>query len=214
MIEDNNQATKGTTTRTTAEYDGSGLNFYWTAGDRLWVNKAASGTPDLLQDKKNNIGQKLVNSTVPSGVKRAAKASFWFEGNFTADQYKVRYTGQNGTKDKVTIAAAQTQTVPNDASHIATDGDCGVATAQKQGNNRYSFMLDHKAAYITFMPYTNQGVVAGAKIQKIRVFTGNTSDALAGTFDLADNGTLSNPTSTSNSVTLTCLLYTSDAADD
>ena len=203
VIEDNNQATKGTTTRTTAEYDGSGLNFYWTVGDRLWVNKATSGTPDLLQDKKNNIGEKLVNSTVTGGVQRAAKASFWFEGNFTANQYKVRYTGQNGTKDKVTIAAAQTQTVPNDASHVATDGDCGVATAQKQGNNRYSFMLDHKAAYVTFMPYTNQGVVAGAKVQKIRIFTSNTSDALAGTFDLADDGTLSNPASTSNSVALT-----------
>ncbi|WP_051559283.1 hypothetical protein [Hoylesella enoeca] len=41
-----------------------------------------------------------------------------------------------------------------------------------------------------------------AIIQGIRVFTGNTSDALAGTFDLADDGTLSNPTSTSNRVEL------------
>ena len=202
IIEDNNPPAKGTATRTTAEYDGSGLNFYWTTGDRLWVNKATSGTPDLLQDKRNNIGEKLVNSTVTGGVQRAAMASFWFEGNFTANQYKVRYTGQSGMGDRVTIAASQTQTVPNDASHLAINGDCGVATAHRLSNNRYTFMLDHKAAYITFMPYTNQGVVAGAKIQKIRVFTGNPSDALAGTFDFDDNGTFSNPVGTSNSVEL------------
>ena len=52
------------------------------------------------------------------------------------------------------------------------------------------------------MPYNANGVIPGAKIQKIRVYTSNTSDQLAGTFDLADNGTLSNGTTTSNSVEL------------
>ena len=192
-------------TRTTGEYDGSGLNFYWTAGDRLWVNTGTAISPVLKRDRKNNISDLLVaNPAIPTGVKRAAKAKFWFRGTFTASSYPVRYTGKNGTKDKVKIKASQSQTIPNDASHIGEDGDFAVATATKPvGGGQYLFTLDHKAAYITFMPYTNQGVVAGAKIQKIRVFTGNTSDALAGTFDLADNGTLSNPTSTSNSVTLT-----------
>ena len=192
-------------TRTTGEYDGSGLNFFWTAGDRLWVNTGTTTSPVLTQDSQNNIASKLENNPAnASAVKRAAKAKFWFAGTFTASSYPVRYTGKNGAKDKVTIKAAQSQTVPNDASHIGEDGDFGVATATKPvGGGQYLFTLDHKAAYITFMPYTNQGVIAGAKIQKIRVFTGNTSDALAGTFDLADNGTLSNPTSTSNSVTLT-----------
>ena len=187
-------------TRTTGEYDGSGLNFYWTAGDRLWVN---NGT--LIQDSKNNINSKLENNpTNPTAVKRVAKAKFWFAGTFTASSYPVRYTGKNGVKDKVTIKASQSQTIPNDASHIGEDGDFAVATATKPaGSEAYAFTLDHKAAYITFIPYTTQTVVAGAKIQKIRVFTGNTSDALAGTFDLADDGTLSNPASTSNSVELT-----------
>ena len=187
-------------TRTTAEYDGSGLNFFWTAGDRLWVNN--SGT--LTQDSQNNIASKLENNPAnASAVKRAAKAKFWFSGSFTANSYPVRYTGKNGAKDKVTIKASQTQTIPNDASHIAEDGDFGVATATKPaGGGQYHFTLDHKAAYITFMPYTNQGVLAGAKIQKIRIYTNNPSDALAGTFDLADNGTLSNPASTSNNVEL------------
>ena len=186
-------------TRTTAEYDGSGLNFYWTAGDRLWVN---NGT--LIQDSKNNINSTLVNNPAnSSAVKRVAKANFWFSGTYTASSYPVRYTGKNGVADKVTIKAVQSQTVPNDASHIADDGDFGVATATKPvGSGKYHFTLDHKAAYITFMPYNSPGVIAGAKIHKIRVFTGNTSDALAGTFDLADNGTLSNPASTSNSIEL------------
>ena len=188
-------------TRTTADYDGSGLNFYWTAGDRMWVNNGGT----LTQDAYNNISSKLENNPAnSSAVQRAAKAKFWFSGTFTASSYPVRYTGKNGVADKVTIKASQTQTIPNDASHIATDGDFGVATATKPaGGTQYHFTLDHKAAYITFMPYTNQGVVAGAKIQKIRVFTGNASDALAGTFDLADDGTLSNPASTLNSVELT-----------
>ena len=186
-------------TRTTSEYDGSGLNFYWTAGDRLWVN---NGT--LIQDSKNNIDKKLIASTVPGGVQRAARANFWFSGTYTASSYPVRYTGKNGVADKVTIKASQSQTIPNDASHIGEDGDFGVATATKPtGSDAYSFTLDHKAAYITFMPYTTQAWGPNAVIQKIRVYTSNTSDALAGTFDLADNGTLSNPAATSNSVTLT-----------
>ena len=201
-------------TRTTGEYDGSGLNFFWTAGDRLWVNTGTTTTPVLTQDSQNNIGSKLENNPAnSSAVKRAAKAKFWFSGTFTASSYPVRYTGKNGTADKVTIKASQMQIFPNDASHIGEDGDFGVATATKPvGGGQYLFTLDHKAAYITFMPYTTQTEVAGAKIQKIRVFTGNTSDALAGTFDLADNGTLSNPTSTSNSVALNVNIFSIPSA--
>ncbi len=51
------------------------------------------------------------------------------------------------------------------------------------------------------MPYNAQGKIGGV-LQKIRISTSNPSDQLAGTFDLADDGTLSNPTSTSNSVEL------------
>lgn len=190
-------------TRTTGEYDGSGLKFYWTQGDRLWVNTGTALAPVLTQDSKNNISDLLVdNPANSSAVKRAAKASFAFEGTYTAPSYPVRYTGTNGAKDKVTIKAAQTQNTPNDASHIGEDGDFGVAQAQKQSDGKYHFTLDHKAAYITFIPYTNQSEVASAKIIQIRVYTGNSSDALAGTFDLADDGTLSNPTGTSNSVEL------------
>lgn len=186
-------------TRTTADYDGSGLNFYWTEGDHLWVRNGG-----LTQDAHNTIDSELKSHpTKLNAVKRAEKAKFYFPGSYTAASYHVRYTGKNGDPEKVTIKAKQEQKVANDASHLGEDGDFAVATASKeQLSGKYYFTLDHKASYITFAHYTTQSALAGAKISKIRVYTGNTNDALAGTFKLNDNGTLSNPTATSNSVEL------------
>lgn len=139
VIEENNPVTKAAQTRTTGQYSGSGINFYWTAGDPLWVNKAETGEPDLQQSTGSDIAEHLESSTITGGVKRAASASFYFDGTFTAQQYKVRYTGKNGTKDKVTIKNEQTQTVVNDASHIGESGDCGTAVAQRQSNKPLHF---------------------------------------------------------------------------
>ena len=181
-------------TRTSAKYTGSGLDFYWTASDKIWV-KDDNNT--YHQSSEDDIASRI--AAVP-GSTTTDKAKFWVNGSYTGSTHKVRYTGKNGTKDKVTIKASQTQSTPNDAAHIADDGDFGVADAT--GSGSYNFTLNHKAAYVTFMPYNANGVIPGAKIQKIRVYTSNTSDQLAGTFDLADNGTLSNGTTTSNSVEL------------
>ena len=181
-------------TRTSATYTGSGLDFYWTANDKIWVKDDGG---NYNQSSEDDIASRI--AAVP-GSTTTAKAKFWVNGTYTGSTHKVRYTGRNGVSDKVTIKASQTQNTPNDAAHIADDGDFGVADAT--GSGKYSFTLNHKAAYVTFMPYTAQGVIAGAKLQKIRIYTNNTSDQLAGTFDLADNGTLSNATATSNSVEL------------
>ena len=181
-------------TRTSATYTGSGLDFYWTVNDKIWV-KDDNNT--YHQSSEDDIASRI--AAVP-GSTTTAKAKFWVNGTYTGSTHKVRYTGKNGASDKVTIKALQTQNTPNDAAHIADDGDFGVADAT--GSGKYSFTLNHKAAYVTFMPYNANGVIPGAKIQKIRVYTNNTSDQLAGTFDLADNGTLSNGTTTSNSVEL------------
>ena len=181
-------------TRTSATYTGSGLDFYWTASDKIWV-KDDNG--NYNQSASDDISSRI--AAVP-GSTTTDKAKFWVNGSYTGSTHKVRYTGKSGTKDKVTIKASQTQSTPNDAAHIADDGDFGVADAT--GSGSYNFTLNHKAAYVTFMPYNANGVIPGAKIQKIRVYTSNTSDQLAGTFDLADNGTLSNGTTTSNSVEL------------
>ena len=181
-------------TRTSATYTGSGLDFYWTANDKIGVK---DDNNIYHQSSEDDIANRI--AAVP-GSTTTAKAKFWVNGTYTGSTHKVRYTGKNGASDKVTIKASQTQNTPNDAAHIADDGDFGVADAT--GSGKYSFTLNHKAAYVTFMPYNANGVIPGAKIQKIRVYTSNTSDQLAGTFDLADNGTLSNGTTTSNSVEL------------
>lgn len=175
-------------TRTTAEYfdkggTNRGLHFYWTAYDQLWVNNGGT----LIQNASNTINDVLTeNTTTPGGVKRATKASFVFAGTFTAPSYPVRYTGVSWSNkgNKVTIKAQQVQTVVNDASHIAQDGDCGTATATKVGN-RYHFTLDHKAAYITFLPFSTQAVVRTGKIEKIRV---TADQAICGEFNFNDAG--------------------------
>ena len=191
-------------TRTTGEYDGSGLNLYWTQDDRLWINTGTALAPVLTQDSKNNINSKLEpHPTMPTtAVKRVAKARFWFSGTYTASSYPLRYTGKNGAADKVTIKAAQSQTIPNDASHIGEDGDCGVATATKPtGDTQYHFTLEHKAAYATFLPYNSPGVIKGAKITKIKV---SANETIAGTYNFNDNGLdLTSPTNTSNSIEFT-----------
>lgn len=180
-------------TRTSATYTGSGLDFYWTANDKIWV-KDDNNT--YHQSSEDDIASRI--AAVP-GSTTTAKAKFWVNGTYSNGTYKVRYTGKNGVQDKVTIKASQTQNTPNDAAHIAEDGDFGVADAT--GSGKYTFTLNHKAAYVTFMPYNTNGKIGGV-IQKIRISTSNPSDQLAGTFDLADDGTLSNPTGTSNSVEL------------
>ena len=187
-------------TRTSATYTGSGLDFYWTANDKIWV-KDDNNT--YHQSSEDDIANRI--AAVP-GSTTTAKAKFWVNGTYTGSTHKVRYTGKNGVSDKVTIKASQTQNTPNDAAHIADDGDFGVADAT--GSGKYTFTLNHKAAYVTFMPYNANGVIPGAKIQKIRIYTSNTSDQLAGKFDLADNGTLSNGTATSNSVELNVSNFT------
>ena len=204
------QETKGLTafvvednaTRTTGEYDGSGINFYWTEGDRLWVN---NGT--LIQDASNTISDVLTNNTTtPGAVKRAAKASFSFEGTFTAQNYPVRYTGKGSTVgDKVTIKAAQTQTVPNDAAHIGEDGDCGTATATRPtGSNQYKFTLTHKASYITFVPYSTFNFSGAVMLRQVKI---TADEALSGQFNFTDAGidlaSRPAPTPANRSITLT-----------
>ena len=204
------QETKGLTafvvednaTRTTAEYDGSGINFYWTEGDRLWVN---NGT--LIQDASNTISDVLTNNTTtPGAVKRAAKASFSFEGTFTAQNYPVRYTGVGSTTgDKVTFKAAQNQPVANDASHIGESGDCGTAVATKPaGDNKYHFTLDHKASYLTLLPYSTINFSTTVKLTRIKI---TADEALSGQFNFNDAGidlaSRPTPTPANRSITLT-----------
>ena len=178
-----------TKTRTTAEYfDNGGLNrglhFYWTEGDRLWVNTGTSLSPVLKQDTGNNISAMLTPSPIVGGIQRAATAKFWFDGAFTANSYPVRYTGKNGTEDKVTISSFQYQSKANDAYRIGEYGDCGTAIAMKNGE-QYEFKLQHKASYITFLPYTTQSYLDNAVVTHIKI---TAEKAVSGQFNFDDSG--------------------------
>ena len=174
------------TTRTMGVYSGSGIDFYWTLGDKLWINNASS----LIQSSKENITGKT------------ATAKFYFAGQYGAESYPVRYTGKGNTVgDKVTIKSEQKQETPNDGSHIGTDGDCGTAIAKKNGG-RYSFTLSHKASYITFIPYYSHEFADDVKVTQIKV---TADEVLAGKFDFDDNGivrTRTTPGDPAKSITL------------
>ena len=173
----------------------SGIDFYWTSGDKLWINNPTA-TPALVESKKDNISKLLAEGD----GKKTPTAKFYFLGTYTAPSYKVRYTGNGNTmSDKVTIKSVQNQETPNDGSHIGTDGDCGTATATRNGA-RYYFTLSHKASYLTFTPYYSHGFTKDVKVTQIKV----TADKpMAGTYKFDDAGIqTNNATSTSTSITL------------
>lgn len=175
-------------TRTSGVYD-SGVNFYWTTNDNIWVNSGST----LTASSSNNI------------TSTTASAKFYFDGTYTAASYPVRYTGNASTSgNTVTIATSQNQDVANNATQLGTVGDCGVGTATRQTDGSYEFTLSHKASYITFMPYySKEALDASAVVTQINVTVAN-GESLAGTFNFSDSGLgAANSSSSSNSVTLT-----------
>ena len=177
-------------TRTSGVYN-SGVDFYWTPNDNIWVNSGSTTSPTLTASSSNNI-----TSTTTS-------AKFYFDGTYTAASYPVRYTGNASTSgNTVTIATSQNQDVANNATQLGTVGDCGVGTETRQTDGSYKFTLSHKASYITFMPYySKEELDASAVVTQIEVKAAN-DEKLAGTFNFSDNG-LGDANSSSNSVTLT-----------
>ena len=176
-------------TRTSGVYD-SGVNFYWTTNDNIWVKSGST----LTASSSNNI-----TSTT------AASAKFYFDGTYTAASYPVRYTGNASTSgNTVTIATSQNQDEANNATQLGTVGDCGVGTATRQTDGSYKFTLSHKASYITFMPYySKEELAASAVVTQINVTVAN-GESLAGTFNFSDSGLgTAISSSSSNSVTLT-----------
>ena len=162
--------------------------FMWTANDNLWIDNAGTFVSSLSND---------ITSATPF-------ASFFFSNSSILGYYNyvVTYTGENTTKgDEVTISTLQMQTVPNDFSHLGKSGDCGTALATRNGQGIYKFQLEHKAAYLCFLPRTKNDVFKQCKLIKIELFSDNN---LAGTYALTSTGLSSSPTSgASTSITLT-----------
>ena len=180
-------------TRTSGVYDDSGVNFYWTTNDNIWVKSGSATSPTLTASSSNNI------------TSTTASAKFYFDGTYTAASYPVRYTGNaSSSGNTVTIATSQNQDEANNATQLGTVGDCGVGTATRQTDGSYKFNLSHEASYITFMPYySKEELAASAVVTQINVTVAN-GEKLAGTFNFSDNGLgTAISSSSSNSVTLT-----------
>ncbi|WP_315509000.1 hypothetical protein [Alloprevotella tannerae] len=176
------------TTRMAGEYVGTGLRFYWTTYNKLGIEykREFSGEKYFIADDRNDIEAQLK----ASGKDRTPRATFWFRGeNFTASQYNLRYVGVGFGDypyfERAKIEAEQEQTKPNDAIDISKYGDCGTGVAHKQADGNYIFKIDHKASYITFLPYTLQKGVAKAQIEKIKV---TADQAVCGEFHFDSTG--------------------------
>ena len=146
-----------TKTRTSMDYTSS--NFFWEAGDRIYVKD------------DNNVWRKSTNA--PSG--KVASFKFKVPGKFTkGNTYKVYYPGKNGSNNQVTIPAAQTQKVPNTTDHFGVSGDCGTADASwSSTENGFAFTLDHQAAILVLQPYNPNTTLKDCYLTKVVVTSDN-----------------------------------------
>ena len=143
-------------TRTSMESNGA---FYWEAGDKIWV--------------KDDNGTWRQSRNAPT--EKTATFKFEVPGKFTkTSTYKVYYPGKNGNQNQVTIAAYQSQPEPNTTAHFGTSGDCGMADAAwSNAKNGFAFTLDHKAAYLLFLPRTSNTILHDCYLTRVEVNSDN-----------------------------------------
>ena len=144
------------TTRTSMESDGK---FFWEAGDKIYV--------------KDDNGAWHASSNSPTG--KTDNFKFKVPGTYTAHtSYEVYYPGQGGSNDQAVIAASQSQAEPNTTTHFGAAGDCGMATATKViGKQQFAFTLDHKAAYLLFLPRTSNTILHNCYLTAVEVNSDN-----------------------------------------
>lgn len=149
-------STGNPTTRTSMKEDGT---FFWEAGDKIYV--------------KDDNGTWNASSNSPTST--TAYFKFKVPGTYTAhNSYEVYYPGKNGANDQVTIPATQRQFAPNTTKHFGVSGDCGMALASRIGtNNQFNFTLDHKAAYLRFLPRTSNTILHNCYLTGVEVTSDN-----------------------------------------
>ena len=172
--------------------------FYWSEGDQIYVN--TTGT----------TYQKTSSSTLAEDKRTA---SFLLEGvSLKEHECSVMYIG-NGTNTastttddiEVTILNSQVQTEWDNGDHVGPSGDCGLDIATRnETTGKYTFKLNHKAAYLVFQPYKIADVTKKWTLMKIEIITDGTT-SVAGTYPFGTGQLdIDNATNTSNTVTLTC----------
>ena len=153
-----------TKTRTSMDYTTG--NFFWEAGDYIYV--------------KDDDGTWQKSDNAPTS--KVASFKFKVPGKFkNHTTYKVYYPGKNGSNDQVTIPAAQTQSAPNATDHFGVSGDCGTADASKQSNGSFAFALDHQAAILVLQPYNPNTTLNDCYLTKVEVTSDNN---ITGTYTL------------------------------
>ena len=163
---------------------GSDASVNWSSTDKIWV-----------KDDGGNWQQSGA-VTFPFATNKA-QGMFALSGTYTGSTHDILYTNKtiSGTQPQVEIKATQTQSAPNNFDHAGESGDFGIATA-----NNYKFTLNHKAAYLCFIPRSSNPYVNRSKLFKVEIMS---DDDIAGTYNIAANGTLTLASSGSKTVTIT-----------
>lgn len=179
--------------RTSAARNGSKFPFYWTKNDRIWVKNTDNKFYESHTVRKNTEKEEP--------TEKVAAGYFDIHGPFDAASYQVFYLGQvhnvsegpgaaHGTKEPdvyVTIAKEQGQMKVEHMDHFGLAGDCGTATATKQSDGTYKFMLDHKASYLAIYPTKNSSIAKNITISKLEI---TSNKPLAGDFHFSDGSLL------------------------
>ena len=156
-------------TRTNIKHTpGQGAEAYWTSDDFIWVKK------------QDGTWAKSTAITLHDG---GTSAEFTLPGSKTdyADGCEVRYTGTkayySGTlsASSVFIPYQQSRTVANDFSKAGEWGDCGSGKAHNTGNpTKFNFTLEHKSAYLCFLPRcTNAALASNIQLKGIKITATN-----------------------------------------
>ena len=167
---------------------GTGASVNWSSTDKIWV-KDDAGT-----------WQQSATATIPSAANQSF-AKFSLSGTYTGSSHDIIYTNMavSGSQPQVEIKATQTQSAPNNFDHAGESGDCGIATGAKLGSG-YNFSLNHKASYLCFIPRTNNEYVKRSKLIKVEIMS---DDEIAGTYNMAADGTLTLASGGSKTITVT-----------
>ena len=166
---------------------GAGASVNWSSTDKIWV-----------KDDGGNW-QQSTTTIIPSAA-NPSFAKFALSGTYTGASHDILYTNMavTGTQPQVEIKAEQTQSAPNNFNHAGESGDCGIATGNKAGNG-YDFTLDHKASYLCFIPRTSNEYVKRSKLIKVEIMS---DDEIAGTYNMAADGTLTLASGGSKTITV------------
>ena len=167
---------------------GAGASVNWSSTDKIWV-----------KDDGGNW-QQSTTTIIPSAA-NPSYAKFALSGTYTGASHDILYTNMavTGTQPQVEIKAEQTQSAPNNFDHAGESGDCGIATGNKSGSD-YAFTLDHKASYLCFIPRTSNEYVKRSKLIKVEIMS---NDDIAGTYNMAADGTLTLASGGSKTITVT-----------